>query len=231
LRHPPKPAADRIAEITLDFTETETTMRRPLTTLLTIAIAATLSAAAPLAAQESTTRGFNAGLHLSGQSLTLDEGDGDRQNAGGLGLILGYGFNRTVEVFAQFDGGEFDVDTAAVEGTWTMGHADLGVRFHFANSLRSWVPYLQTALTARVVSVKDGVINQQAQTDDISISGGAFTIGGGIMFYFNETVAADLQLAWSGGRFTNVTVGDVTYTGGEADAQSARFNIGVLWWP
>ena len=204
-------------------------MRRTLTTLLTIALAATLADVAPLAAQESTTRGFNVGLHLSGQSLTIE--DDDRQNAGGAGLILGYGFNRTLEVFAQVDVGEFDVDTAVVEGQWTMGHVDLGVRFHFANSNRSWVPYLQAAATGRFVNVKDGVINQATQSEDVTFSGGAFTLGGGIMFYFNETVAADIQLLGSGGRFTEVKSGNVTVSGLEIDATSARFNIGVAWWP
>ena len=204
-------------------------MRRTLRSTFRFLPFAALVAGAPLAAQESTTRGFNVGLHLSGQSLTPE--DGDRSNAGGAGLIVGYGFNRTVELFLQLDAGQFDVQNAAVEGDWTMGHADIGVRFHFANSLRSWVPYLQAAVSGRSVEVKNGRINQVAQSDDVTLSGGAFTLGGGIMFYFNETWALDLQLAWSGGRFTDVKVGDVTYTGADFDAQTARFNIGASWWP
>ncbi|HUP51101.1 MAG TPA: hypothetical protein VM198_01395 [Longimicrobiales bacterium] len=52
-----------------------------------------------LQAQKSTTRGFNVGLHASGASLQVE--DGDRHNAGGAGLILGYGFNRSVQLFLQ----------------------------------------------------------------------------------------------------------------------------------
>jgi hypothetical protein len=204
-------------------------MRRTLTTLLTIALAATLADSAPLAAQESTTRGFNLGLHISGQSLTIE--DGDRNNAGGAGIVVGYGFNRSLELFLQLDAGEFDVDTATVEGTWTMGHGDLGVRYHFANSLRSWVPYLQAAATVRFVNVQDGVINQTTQSEDVTFTGGALTLGGGIMFYFNETLALDIQLLGSGGRFTEVKSGNVTVSGLEVDATSGRFNLGVSWWP
>ena len=201
-------------------------MRRTLA--LSAALPSSFSAGS-LAAQESTTRGFNVGLHVSGQSLTPE--DGDDQQAGGAGLFVGYGLNRNFQLFLQLDGGEFDVDNAAVEGTWTLGHVDLGTRFHFANSLRSWVPYLLAALSYRAVTVTDGIINQQTQTDDVTISGGAFTLGGGIMFYFNESWAADLQLAGSGGRFTDVKVGNVTFTGAESDATTARFNLGVSWWP
>ena len=111
-----------------------------------------------------------------------------------------------------------------------MGHADLGARFHFANSLRSWVPYLQAALSGRAVGVKDAVVEGTPETD-VGFYGGAFSLGGGIMFYFNETFAADLQLMWSGGEFTEVQVDNVTVEGLEIEATSSRLNIGILWWP
>jgi hypothetical protein len=157
--------------------------------------------------------------------------DGDRHNAGGGGLWLGYGFNRTIQLFLQADAAEFDVNDATVEGTWTLAHADLGVRFHFANSLRSWVPYLQAAVTARAVTVQDGALNDVAQTEDISLLGGGLTLGGGIVFYFNESLGLDLQLAWTGGKFTELEVGSTTVGDLDIDAQSTRFNIGVSWWP
>ena len=180
------------------------------------------------AAQESTTRGFNLGFHLSGASLKV--GDDERSNAGGGGILVGYGVNRTIMIFAQFDGAEFDVQNTDVEGKWTMGHGDLGVRFHFANSLRRWVPYLQAALSGRVVSVSDATVNQQAETE-VSLTGGAFTLGGGLLVYLKQTLALDLQVAWSGGDFTEVSVGNLTVSGLNLEAQSSRFNVGLSWWP
>jgi len=205
-------------------------MRRMPSRAVPLALITASLMAAPAGAQESTTRGFNAGLHVSGASLQVE--NGDRSNAGGAGIILGYGFNRTLELFLQLDGAEFDVANTDVDGTWTMGHADLGVRFHFANSLRSWVPYLQAALSGRAVSVSNPVINQVTQHQDVSITGGALSLGGGVMFYFNESLALDLQLAWSGGNFTQVHVGGTTVTlNNPIDAQSSRFNVGISWWP
>jgi hypothetical protein len=195
---------------------------------VSLALAGALLAGQPADAQESTTSGFVLGLHLSGASITPE--DGDRSNAGGAGLFFGYGFNRTVQLFLQFDGAEFDVDDADIEGNWEMGHGDLGVRFHFANSMRSWVPYLQVALSGRAVGVDDAVVEGNPETD-VGFYGGALSVGGGIMFYFNETLAADLQLIWSGGRFTEVEVDNVTIEGLEIDATSTRFNIGIVWWP
>jgi hypothetical protein len=202
-------------------------MRRALVAVLFLLAGALLSPA-PTTAQQSTTRGFMLGAHLSAASLTPE--DGDRSSAGGGGIYFGYGFNRTVQLFLQIDGAEFDVEDAEVQGTWTMGHGDLGVRFHFANSLRRWVPYLQAAISARGVSVDDAVIEGSAETD-VGFYGGALSIGGGIMFFFNETLAADLQLIGSGGRFERIKIDNVTIEGLDFDATSARLDLGIAWWP
>ncbi len=195
-----------------------------------LALVAGLALALPLHAQQSTTRGLNLGIHLTGASLQVQ--DGDRSNAGGGGIFVGYGFNRHFELFGQLDGGEFDVKDTDVDGKWTMGHADLGLRFNFANSLRSWVPYVQGAFTARAVSVSDAVVNQTTQSDKVSFIGGAFTVGGGVVFYFNQKLALDLQLAFSGGQFTKVDVGSATIDLADPlDANSSRFSVGLSWWP
>ncbi len=206
-------------------------MRRTLartTALFTTAIATSMAWSTAVAAQESTTRGFVVGAHFGGASLEVE--DGERREAGGGGLIFGYGLNRNFQIFLQLDGSEFDVQNTDVDGTWTMGHVDLGLRYHFANSLRSWVPYVQGAFTARGVGVDNAVVQGNPATD-VGFFGGAFTVGGGIMFYFNETLAADLQLLLSGGQFTEIKVNNVTVNGLEVDAQSSRLNIGVAWWP
>ncbi len=135
-----------------------------------------------------------------------------------------------MQLFLQLDGAEFDVEDPEIEGKWTMGHGDLGVRFHFANSLRSWVPYLQAAISGRAVSVEDAVVNGNPE-NEVSLTGGALSLGGGILVYFNETVALDIQLIGSAGTFTEIRVNNVTVGGLERDATSGRFNVGVLWWP
>ncbi|MDH3205686.1 MAG: outer membrane beta-barrel protein [Gemmatimonadota bacterium] len=202
-------------------------MRRILAVSFTLSLLAAISMQS-ISAQESTTRGFNLGIHLSAASIEIDN---ERSNAGGGGLWIGYGFNRRVQLFLQLDGAEFDVSDTDVTGTWTMGHGDLGVRFHFANSLRSWVPYLQAAISGRAVSVDNATVEGTPETD-VALTGGALTLGGGILFYFSQSLAADLQLLWSGGEFTQVKVNNVTVDlTNPLEAQSSRFNIGLSWWP
>jgi hypothetical protein len=205
-------------------------MRLPnLTSALLLAALTALSAGA-LSAQRSTTQGFNLGLHVSGASLEPE--GGERSNAGGGGIFVGYGFNPSFQLFLQLDGAEFDVDRTEVDGRWRMGHADLGLRYHFANALRHWVPYLQAALSGRAVSVEDAVLNQVVQSDAVTLRGGALTLGGGLLVYLGETFALDLQLAFSGGDFTEVEAGNVTVRLSDPyRANTARFNLGVSWWP
>lgn len=196
--------------------------------ILALTFATLLLATPALRAQESTTRGFNWGLHFGAATLTVE--DGDRNDAGGGGIWLGYGFNRTVQLFVQLDGAQFDVEDSEVQGDWTMGHGDLGVRFHFANSLRSWVPYLQAAVTGRVVGVDNPRINGSSEPD-AALIGGGLTLGAGMLVYFTETLAMDIQLDWTGGTFTQLEYGNVTVKDLDLDATSTRFNLGLNWWP
>lgn len=193
-------------------------------------LSAIVLSASPLRAQESTTRGFVLGAHLGGASLAVE--GSDRSNGGGGGLFVGYGLNRSFTLFLQLDGSSVDVrNQPDVEGSWSIGHADLGVRYHFANSLRSWVPYLQAAFTGRAVQVKDLPPGSVFQDSEIEFSGGAFTLGGGIMLYPSQTFAFDLGLLFSGGEFSDITVGQTTQGGLDIDASSSRFNLGIVWWP
>lgn len=200
--------------------------RRALVALLVAASTAATAAEA----QESTTRGFVLGAHLNGTSLTVE--DSDRSNGGGGGLVFGYGLNRSFTLFVQLDGSSIDVrNQDDVEGKWAIGHVDLGLRYHFANSLRSWVPYLQAAFTGRAVRVTELAPGSVFEDSEVEFSGGAFTLGAGILLYPAQTFAFDLGLLFSGGEFSDVRVNQTTTTGLDIDASSSRFNLGVVWWP
>jgi hypothetical protein len=183
----------------------------------------------PALAQESTTRGLNLAVHLTGSGLDI-EGGAEREDGAGAGILVGYGVNRNVMIFLQLEGAGFMVDNASVEGEWTMGHADLGARFHFGNTTRSWVPYLQAALSGRAVTVDRARINNVTY-DQATFNGGGFSLGGGLLVYPWETVAFELQLVGTGGRFTEIKRDNVTISGLEIEATSGRFSVGLSWWP
>lgn len=203
-------------------------MRRSASLGFALAACFLPAAASSAHAQESTTRGFTIGVQISGASLQVE--NQDRNDAGGGGLKLGYGINRRFTIFARGDGARFeDQSTGEIDGDWTMGHFDLGTRFHFANSLRMWVPFLEAAFSYRAVNVSNPVVDGTPR-NELSIDGPGFTLGGGIAVYFAESFALDLTLLWTGGEFTTVRVDDFSVTGLDFDARSTRLDLGVGWW-
>lgn len=197
--------------------------------LLMLAFIASV-AAAPAAAQKSTTRGFNIAGHLQGGSLNVEDDDEDPAGGGGLGVRVGYGFNRRFMGYLEIDGIQFDVENPDLEGDWRMGHVDLGVRYHFANSLRRWVPFVDAALGARAVSVDDARSDGE-NLGTVTFSGGAFSLGGGVAFFTSEKFALETLLKFTGGTFEQVDVGDVSLRNLDIEASSFRFKVGVSWWP
>ena len=218
---------------------TEATMGRSKLSLLPPAALAFFLVAAPAlflvtesaAAQESTTRGFTVGLHLTGASLKVEGANNERESAGGGGIRVGYGLNRNFTLFVRGDGAQFDnLTTDNVEGQWTMGHFDVGARYNFANSLRKWIPFVEAALGYRAVSVTDPVVDNIPR-NELSISGAGLTLGGGVDYYLSESWALDLQLLWTGGEFTTRRIDNVSVSGMGFDATSSRVTLGVAWWP
>jgi hypothetical protein len=204
-------------------------MKRSVLASVFLAATAAFVVAGPLHGQRSTTRGFNLGLHLGGASLKIEDGD-SRDDGAGAGIHLGYGINRTITLLLQLDGHGFMLDDGTIQGEWTLGQADLGARFHFASTLRRWVPYLEASLTGMGVTVKDPVVEGQSESD-ITFGGGGFSGGGGILFYLKENLALEGQVKVSGGEFTEIEVDNVTVSGLEIDAGTSRVSLGLSWWP
>ncbi|MEX1183576.1 MAG: outer membrane beta-barrel protein [Gemmatimonadota bacterium] len=186
------------------------------------------TAASPAAAQRSTTRGFTVGAHLQGASLRVE--DDDPSSGGGAGMRVGYGFNRNFTPYIEVDGIAFDVDNTNFGGEWTMGHVDLGLRYHFANSLRRWIPFLEAAIGGRAVRLEDATVDGDS-VGRLNFNGGALSVGGGLGFFVSEKLAIESLVKFSGGRFEQVDVGNVSVNDLDIEASSFRFKIGLAWWP
>ena len=169
------------------------------------------------------------GAILEGTSLEVE--GGDASSGGALGLRVGYGFNRIVTGFVHVDGGLIDVsEGAALSGKWSLSHGEIGARFHFANSLRRVVPFLETSVGGRVVTVEDARSNGTS-AGKVNFNGGAFTLGGGLAAYFNPSLALDVGVKFTSGKFTEVDLGNVAVRNLDIDAKSFRFGVGLVWWP
>lgn len=180
-------------------------------------------------AKSNTTKLF-LGAELTGGSISSDEFGDDSESGAGLSLRIGYGFTSLFSIFLEGSG----VNISADGETWVLGHGDLGARFHFSNERRSWAPFVEAAFTTRTGTREDFALTGpggQVQRGKLEISGGAFTVGGGVLFFFGPKLALSTALKVSSGEFDTVTFNNVSVSGLEVDATSARVNVGLSWFP
>lgn len=172
---------------------------------------------------QSETSGLMLNAHLNGSAISSEDSD-DIENGGGLGLSVGWGFSPAWMIYVAADGA--GISGSGTEPDYALGHADLGVRYSFANPEGSWVPFLSAGVSGRA-AVWDDLI----QGEDLEVSGGAFTAGGGISHFFNPAWALEASLQWSFGEFSEVSVGDQSANLEEFafSATSTRFDLGLSW--
>jgi len=179
----------------------------------------------PLAAQtagvvRSNPIGLVLGAHLNGSALDGDDFD-EMESGGGLGLLVGYGFNRMFTLYLQADGASMDAPD--MDDAYSLGQGDLGLRLHFGDPTRSAIFYLDGAFTAWLA-------RYDILGSDMDVTGTGFTLGGGLEYFFSPGFALDVGLKFTVGNFD-----EVSYEGDsesmDLDANSTRFNLGVSWYP
>ena len=201
-----------------------------ITAALSSSLLAQEQAGAPMSVKSSiksfTSKFFLTGA-LNGAAIKLD-GNSSTENGGGATIGVGYGFSPAFAGYMEASGANMSSET----GDYTMGHFDIGVRYHFANVARQWIPFLDAAVTGRAVAQDNVTIcTTSCSTDNLSMSGGGFTLGGGVMYYASPKLAVSANLKWTSGKFTDVTFGNATVTGLDQKATSSRFGLGVVWFP
>lgn len=183
-----------------------------------------------IAQGKSGTSGIFLGASLNGSAIKADDLNEDAESGGGLTLQLGYGFTKNFALFLEGTGSSMQTEGSS----WGLGHFDIGARYHFANPSRSVVPFLEAAFTGRAGVEDDAILIDDLgnpYTGNLEISGTGFTFGGGLLFFLNQSVALNTGLKWTMGEFSTVKFGNVSVDGLEADATSARLNLGLTWFP
>jgi hypothetical protein len=184
-------------------------------------------AATPLAAQvASTTHGFSLGLHLQGATLDPEDDLGDR--GGGAGLDLGWGFRNGLGLFLTIAGAAMEPDEDKIGASYTLVEADLGVRYAFLGETARGRPFVEAAVSSMMATFED--VEWFGDETDVEISGPAFSVGGGIEYFFSPAWSGLVGLRWSAGSFDEVKIGNLTVEldpGDEFDVRTTRFQLGV----
>jgi hypothetical protein len=186
-----------------------------------------LAAATPVIAQDevrSNTRGFVVGAHLNSSAVQVDEeGAGDAEQGLGGGFNLGYGVSQHVSIFLRGDFASVDYEDGSGD-SYVLGNGDVGARYSFGSYLNPLRPYAELGFTASTIQDQ---LEDQGETVDVTLMGGAIMIGGGLEYFLNEHVALDAGLVLGKGRFTSADVDGETFDIDEFDYTGTRLNLGV----
>lgn len=175
----------------------------------------------------SNTQGLVLGAGVSGTSLEVESGD--PQNGSGGYLLLGYAPSRLITIFLRGDASRVDIDYSDISGSYTMAFVDLGLRFSFGGPQKSFVPWVMGAFTAQAAGATIPVT--ATLSSDVTISGTGLTLGAGFDVFLTRTLALDLGLMATSGRFTDVSVGSISTSIDALDTRSGRLTLGLSWFP
>ena len=194
-------------------------------------VLAVLGLSTPLLAQtaRSKTTGLMIGAGLNGSSIKF-ENDDKADPGSGATLQVGYGFTKRFTGMIDLSGVVLDGDPG--DGEVSLAQVFLGGRFHFLSDAARWRPFADVGIGARGLGEKNvPVCNPTCANHDFAFSGGSFMFGGGASFYATRKLAITGALNWGVGEFSDVTMDNVTVSGFQANATTARFNVGISWFP
>ena len=221
-------------------------------------------AAAQEIEHRANTRGLFVNGHLNGSSATYENPD-TKESGGGGGFQVGYGINRNFTLYVGYDGSRLDFASSNLsepgdfsvvfEDKYWLKQLELGARWNFVSPRRTWVPYVDVAFT-RPSGGSDFSIYADDDSDpgtdpidddgvagrDESIDGefelkdgSAFTLGGGVTWFFAQKLALDFNVKYSNVKFEGLrlTVPGIDPIEGTEDTKFGltRVNFGLTWYP
>jgi opacity protein-like surface antigen len=187
-------------------------------------------------AGDSRTKGFVLGVHsigAPGVSITGDDIDGEfKTDLGmGAGVMLGYGFSRTITAYASLDiAKQRFANTDYADATFGLSHIEAGVRANVPLGTAVTVPYVSASIGRRSLGARvyDTVLEREY---DMTISGTSYGVGAGVEHFFSPTMALDLGVSANFGRFDHYDADGEKATGDVNGSRTIRMRIGVNWRP
>ena len=188
-------------------------------------------------APNERTKGFMLGVHtIAAPGVTLTSAvfdPGYRTNFGiGAGVMAGYGFNRTFSSYVSFDVAKQSANQA-VEGTFGLGHFEIGARANFPDFSLGWrntTPYLMGSVGRRALAAT--VLDLEREEEGhIAFHGNMLGLGVGLEHFFSPNMSFDAGVHLGFGTFDHFTVDHETMEYGASGTTSVRLRLGVTWRP
>ena len=171
---------------------------------------------------ESYTRGLHVDGMLGGSTVSYEGSDGVDPGAVFSGRI-GYGFTDLFGIFVDVSVGgysrEQEFSRSLYEEDYVAGFFDLGAQFNFRSG-KQWVPYAEISL------------NGFATGDEFEngLSGGGFTIGGGLKYYLTDAWALNGRVQVGGHELDTAEVRGQRFDDVNEEATTTRLAFGLTWY-
>lgn len=203
--------------------------------LISVAFAGALLGATKLVAQTHPDSsgyrgpmGLILGVNVTGSFVTVDgatvgehtfDGRG-REGGGGMQFTVGYAFTPTIAVLLHGGGVVLNEEEDRI-----LGGVELALRYSFANSGRSLVPYMEMGLGGFA-------LEDSFESGSSELAGGSLSVAGGFNYFVSRRIALNADFRYNMGMFPTVSVDSRKITD---DARmgfgSTRVNVGFNWYP
>ena len=209
-------------------------MSGPRRLLAAISVFLTIAALPRLGAQvvsglRSNSSGLLVSVSANGMSITTDNDDGTEsiESGAGFGAALGWGFSPQWSGILGLRGAQIALEDGS--GDYTVAQIDLGARYTFRHDEHVARPYIDLLLSGRGLSTE---ITDGFSSADLEASGGGATFDIGSQFFFSRTIALDVALGYTFGKFGDPKInGRLIPEAGEIDANGGHFRIGLSFRP
>ena len=158
----------------------------------------------------------------------------DAATGGGLGLRAGYGFTKTISVFAALEGAGLDAenDLFGVQRATTLGAFDVGAEFHILPS-RAIDPFVRVALNSTTARYDIETVGNGSD-GRLEVRGRGLTLGVGTQIRVARSLDIELALDVTGGEIQEFQVTNGRFEGTVAIDEgfgTSRLGIGLVWRP
>ena len=181
-------------------------------------------------APRTNTSKLMLGLSFNGSALRSDDLNTSTESGAGAAGQIGWGFTKNFAIVLDASAARME----SIGGNYDLAHVDIAGRWHFVSSSHGFVPFVEVGYSGRGAMQNDVLMVDEFNnlySGDLSILGGGISFGGGLHYFLSQKLALGGQFKWTTGSFTRVQIDNVTIDGVEIDATSARFNMGLTWFP
>ena len=170
------------------------------------------------------------GLSLNGSSISSDDLATATESGAGASAQLGWGFTKNFALMLDASAARIE----SLDGNFDLAHVDIAGRWHFVSRSHGFVPYVEVGYSGRAATKQDVLLSDDVgntYTGDLAILGGGISVGGGMEYFIAPKWALGGAFKWTTGQFNQVKFDNITIDGLAIDATSARFNLGMSWYP